>query len=231
MVCLVAAVAVAPALPAGATVVSRSTGTALGPGDSGADVVALQRALRAKGFYRGAADGEYGPTTASAVVAFHKVIDRDRSESWRASDWRRLDRFTPTSPTRRRGEPARIEIDIGHQVLYLIEDNRVKAIAPVSTGGGYTYISDRTGGPVVARTPRGDFELRWFGRGWNCDPVTGWCVYNYWSFSTYYGIHGYRTVPPYPASHGCVRLNTWDADRLSRHFFVGMPVHIWDTAP
>ena len=206
-------------------------GMALDPGDSGAAVVNLQQWLRARALFRGRVDGVYGPSTVSAVVAFHKVMDRTRSGSWLASDWDRLAAFVPTPPITRPGEPDRIEIDIGHQVLFLIEGGEVSAIAPVSTGGGYTYLSERSGQWVTARTPRGDFHLRWYGRGWRCDPVTTWCVYDYWSFSTYYGIHGYRNVPTYPASHGCVRLNTWDSDRLTPRFFVGMPVHIWDTAP
>ena len=27
-------------------------------------------------------------------------------------------------------------------------------------------------------------------------------------------IHGYPNVPTYPASHGCVRIETWDQDAL-----------------
>jgi hypothetical protein len=203
-----------------------------GPGrDRAEGGTGIDDCLRHRSLFGGPVTGTYGSTTASAVVAFHKVIGTERSESWRGSDWARLAAFAPEAPTRRRREPDRIEIDIGHQVLFLIEGGEVTAIAPVSTGGGYTYVSDRTGRPTVARTPRGDFTLRWFDRGWGCDPVTGWCVYDYWSFSTYYGIHGYHVVPTHPASHGCVRLNVWDSDRLTPHFFVGMPVHIWDTPP
>ena len=209
---------------------ARCEGMPLEPGDSGRAVAKLQSALKSKALFGGEVNGAYGASTVSAVVAFHKLLERERTGSWLASDWERLADFTPEVPTRRPREPNRIEIDIGHQVLFLIENDEVAAIAPVSTGGGYTYVN-RFGHPATAHTPRGDFNLRWYGRGWRCDPVTTWCVYDYWSFSTYYGIHGYRTVPTYPASHGCVRLNTWDSDRLTPHFYVGMPVHIWDTAP
>ena len=40
------------------------------PGDSGAQVRALQRALKSLGYSVGAVDGQYGPTTKTAVAAF-----------------------------------------------------------------------------------------------------------------------------------------------------------------
>jgi hypothetical protein len=46
--------------------------TTLAPGSTGPQVVALQRALKALGFYTGKADGAYGPKTQAAVSAFQK---------------------------------------------------------------------------------------------------------------------------------------------------------------
>jgi Putative peptidoglycan binding domain len=40
------------------------------PGDTGAQVKALQRALKALGYSVGAVDGQYGPTTKAAVASF-----------------------------------------------------------------------------------------------------------------------------------------------------------------
>lgn len=42
----------------------------LKPGDTGAQVKALQRALKALGYPVGKVDGQYGPTTKTAVAAF-----------------------------------------------------------------------------------------------------------------------------------------------------------------
>jgi hypothetical protein len=42
----------------------------LQPGDTGAQVKALQRALKSLGYPVGKADGDYGPTTKAAVTAF-----------------------------------------------------------------------------------------------------------------------------------------------------------------
>jgi peptidoglycan L-alanyl-D-glutamate endopeptidase CwlK len=44
-------------------------------GSQGADVVALQQALKAEGFDPGAADGDFGPGTEAAVIAFQNSED------------------------------------------------------------------------------------------------------------------------------------------------------------
>ena len=40
-------------------------------------------------------------------------------------------------------------------------------------------------------------------------------------------IHGYPNVPTYPASHGCVRTETWDQDALFPLISVGTYVYIY----
>ena len=42
----------------------------LADGDNGPQVVALQKVLKALGFYDGTPDGDFGPATKDAVVAF-----------------------------------------------------------------------------------------------------------------------------------------------------------------
>jgi hypothetical protein len=46
---------------------------ALKPGDTGADVKRLQRALKALGFSPGKADGSYGPATKTALARFQRA--------------------------------------------------------------------------------------------------------------------------------------------------------------
>ncbi len=45
----------------------------LSTGDSGSQVVALQKALKALGFYDGKVDGDFGSGTEAAVIAFQKA--------------------------------------------------------------------------------------------------------------------------------------------------------------
>ena len=128
-------------------------------------------------------------------------------------------------------ETERVEMDLSKQLLFLVKGGDVQAILPISSGGNYTYWSERNQKDVRAGTPRGDFTLNWYRKGWREDSTTGWWLYNYWAFTPFYGLHGYRSVPNYPASHGCTRVNLWNADWLESQLFVGMPVHIWDRPP
>jgi hypothetical protein len=202
---------------------------ALEEGDSGRAVEVLQDELRRRGLYRGTVDGVYGEATSYAVMAFHKALDLEPQYDWDRGDTLRLINFSGPLLPDRPGEPDRVEVDLGRQLLFVFEDHEVTAIVPVSTGGSYVYYSPRNDAVVRAETPRGDFELFHFARGWHCDPLTGWCIYNPWSFTPAYAVHGYNSVPEYPASHGCVRLTTWDSDELSDNYlFVGIPIHIWD---
>lgn len=40
-------------------------------------------------------------------------------------------------------------------------------------------------------------------------------------------MHGYSSVPNYPASHGCVRVTIPAMNRLWSLLRIGMPVHIY----
>lgn len=200
-------------------------------GDIGADVSELQRRLRDAGFYRGPITGVYDEITASSVVTLHKYLDIERAETFNALDWLRIEQLPEADIPHRWDEPDRVEIDTTRQLLYVIRDHSIVGILPTSTGSGRTYFSVRQGRNVRAATPHGDFRLYWRQYGWNCDSTTGWCVYNYWGFTAFYGIHGYRNVPSYPASHGCSRVHIWDSDWLDDYLFIGMPVHIWRERP
>jgi len=177
-------------------------------GATGPSVIRLQYALSQHGFYRGPVDGIYGRGTETAVIAFEKYLGLPRSGDFSALDWIRITLLPDAALPHRWDEPDRVEIDLRRQLLFVVEDHVVVGVIPTSTGSGETYFSVRNGRDVVAATPQGDFRLRWHEYGWNCDIVTEWCVYNYWAFTPYYGIHGYAQVPPWPASHGCSRVTT-----------------------
>ena len=44
-----------------------------------------------------------------------------------------------------------------------------------------------------------------------------------------FAIHGYADVPPYPASHGCVRIPIWIAPILYATHPIGTPVYIYNS--
>ena len=204
---------------------------AIAPGHEGAAVVRLQERLRDLGVYRGMADGVYGRETAASVVALHKVIGVERTNEWTVEDW------NLTEPpdhheilARNPGEADRVEVDLARQVMFVIRGSKVAAVIPVSTGNGERYWSKNggtDGGYVRATTPNGNFTLFRHIPGWRINYLGG--LYKPWYFTPYYAIHGSRSVPAYPASHGCVRVPTWESNHLDSFLEIGLPVHIWET--
>ncbi len=208
----------------------RSRPITIRPGAEGVVVVQLQERLRALGVFRGEADGVYGRETAASVVAFHKLIDVERTDRWLATDWDvdpALDHQAILD--RNPAEADRVEVDITRQLLFVIRDSDVAAIVAVSTGNGATYWSKNggtNGGYVKATTPRGDFTLFRHVSGWRVTYLGG--LYKPWYFTPYYAIHGSKRVPAQPASHGCVRVPTWESNHLDDFLTLGLPVHIWE---
>ena len=203
----------------------------LEPGDSGDDVAALQEALAKAGFY-------HWPSTVSLGAPRPRPWSHSTSTwGWTAAvpfsalDWIRLALLPDPGLPSRWSESDYIEVDLARQLLFLVEDGELARVMPVSTGGGYAYTSPRTGNTAIAN-PAGRLPAQVASVGMGVrSSATGWCVYKYWAFSDYYGIHGYRQVPTYPASHGCIRVETWDADWVESHLAVGMPLHVWRQPP
>jgi peptidoglycan hydrolase-like protein with peptidoglycan-binding domain len=194
----------------------------LSPGDSGAWVYRLQKGLADAGFRPGPFDGRFGRATLGAVYAFQKVHDLPRESTFDTAQWDLLD-VEPSLPPAE-VDPVRVEVDLERQVLFLVRDHQVQVTLPISSGNGGTF-TGRAGTPVRARTPEGSFR---FGRhigGWR----TSYLGDLYYPFYFYggYAIHGSWSVPPYPASHGCVRVEIHDMNYLRNELRLGMPVYIY----
>ncbi|NNF88877.1 MAG: murein L,D-transpeptidase [Acidimicrobiia bacterium] len=197
----------------------------LEPGESGPAVERLQQAMAEAGFFRDSIDGVFGERTATAVIAVHKALDVTRSASWSVDDWASLAGYPgPTLPVRN-DQDDRIEVDLTRQLLYRVQDGSVADIIPISSGNGELY-ANASGRLVRARTPRGSFTFYKQYDGWRISYLGG--LYRPWYFLGGYAIHGSASVPPYPASHGCVRVPNWEADYLASVLWVGLPVHVWD---
>lgn len=191
---------------------------AMAPGATGPTVAALQQRLAEVGFYRGMLDGEYGPGTAQAVMAFHKHLGLERTFEWQPVDWRYLDQFArpPALPD------DQIVVDLDRQLLYLHLDGEVH-ILPVSSGNGERY-RNASGRSVRAVTPTGTFRLYKHYAGAKRSYLG--VLWRPWYFRGGYAIHGSPSVPGRPASHGCVRIPNWEADWLASRLWIGMPVSI-----
>ena len=196
--------------------------TAISPGDNGPWVKRLQIYLAEAGFRPGLPDGQFDEVTLGAVYAFQKVHDLDRSGVFQKQHW---DLFDNSVDLPELGDaPDRVEVDLAKQVLFLVKNDRVEAVVPISSGNGESYRGS-TGAQVRARTPEGDYEFYKRVDGWRISYLGG--LYRPYYFRGGYAIHGSRSVPPYPASHGCVRVELHDMDYLVTELELGMPVFVY----
>lgn len=183
----------------------------LAVGSTGPEVRGLLRRLAALKIRTPRSGGRFTRATGDAVVAFQKSYGLPRDYVVNYKDWRRLERAS--LPTPRFPRPlSHIEIDKGRQILSVVREGRVIGVVPVSTGKtGNT----QTGSHFIQRKI---FVNTLFG---------GRVVMP--RFMTFYktqGIHGYAHVPPYPASHGCVREPLWVCDWVYDHSFIGERVYV-----
>ena len=186
---LAAATAAAVALPARA----RGSSLVLRLGDQGGAVLALNRRLAELTYLpRPAPEERFGEATFHAVVAFQKQRGLRRDGVVGARTRAALHAAVAPSPPVRAGERG-IQVLLRRQLAFLVEDGSVLRTVAVSTGApGY-------------ETPRGRFAVyRRERRSWSV-PYRVWMP---WAAYFAHGIafHAYPEVPPYPASHGCIRV-------------------------
>jgi N-acetylmuramoyl-L-alanine amidase len=169
-------------------------------GDRGPAVAALQAHLSKLGYWLGAADGNFGLTTEQAVYALQKAAGLTADGVYGPKTAAALDKGA--LPRTRSASGHVIEINLTLDLLMIVNDGKIAAVLNTSTGGGYTYTSD--GVTAVARTPTGQFRIFRSVDGMDVSPLG-----ELWRPRYFYGgyaIHGSDSVPPYPVSHGCVRL-------------------------
>lgn len=141
-------------------------------------------------------DGEF----IQSVYAFQKDQGLPRTGVVDQAFWARLASPAPARPRYR--EPAdHIEVSKAKQVLYLVRGGAVRQIIPVSTAGIAGYY-----------TPVGRFAIYRKVNGYDNGPLGTLLRPMY--FLNGYAIHGNPSVPPYPASHGCIRVPNFVINRL-----------------
>jgi hypothetical protein len=159
-----------------------------GPGARGPAVRLLQRRLAGL-HYAVPTHGVYDAGTGRAVMAYRKVTGMRRTTFASEPVFRALLRGRGAFRVRHPEAGHHIEADISRQVLALIDGRRVRSIYHTSSGtGGTPTVLGRF--RVYSKTPgvnsKGMVHSLYFIRG--------------------YAIHGYASVPPFPASHGCLRV-------------------------
>jgi peptidoglycan hydrolase-like protein with peptidoglycan-binding domain len=183
-------------------------------GDTGAGVARIARRLDDLGY----AVATRSPTSfdgalTQSVYAFQKAqaigVDGIVGPVTRAK-LRDPERVRP----RYRTPASHIEVDKNRQLVLVVEGGRVEAVVNTSTAGIPGYVTPEGRFSIFRRVPgisRSSLGLLWdalyFYRG--------------------YAIHGSTSVPPHPASHGCVRLPMWEAKRLFETIPHGEVVYVY----
>lgn len=164
----------------------------LAKGARGPSVLALERRLAELRYALRGVDGVFGHDTHEAVLAFQKVHGLARTGRVEPALWRRL--ATAGVPRAARGGDY-IEVDKRRQVLFVVRGGEVTRVVHVSTG-------------ATGNTPLGSWRVYRKVGGWD------WVLWYPLYFKGGFAIHGYPSVPAYPASHGCVRVPMWIAPSL-----------------
>ena len=153
--------------------------------------------------------------TSTAVLGFEKWAGLPRDGVLSPAVAEALSRSTRPEPALR-APGRRIEMQLQRQVALLIENGRVERVVHVSSGAG-------------GATPRGSFHVfRKERYSWSV-PFKVWLP---WASYFVGGVafHEFGSVPTYAASHGCIRVNHYDAPILFAFAQYGTQVDVlWET--
>ena len=158
-------------------------------------------------------DGQAGPATQSAVLAFQKWEGLTRDGQLGPQTLKRLQTASGPRLAPARGAAGVRRFSLDRQVALAIENDRVVRVIHVSTGKSSTP------------TPAGDYKIYAKIAKWWSVPFREWLL---WAVPFNGGIafHELAEVPPYPASHGCVRETFVNSKWMYDFSRVGMPVKV-----
>jgi hypothetical protein len=168
----------------------------------------LQKGLRSLGYVTPEGGG-YDDATGRAVLAFRKVNGMSRVTSASQTVYKKLFRGQGGFRLKHPGAGRHVEFDWSRQVLVFAQ------------GGHPVRIYHASSGKPSTPTVFGTFHFYSKTPGTN---AKGMVDSNY--FIGGYAVHGYVDVPPYAASHGCIRVpipnaaSIFDWIRLGETIFV-----------
>ncbi|MDR0482364.1 MAG: L,D-transpeptidase family protein [Cellulomonadaceae bacterium] len=165
-------------------------------GMKGADVKAMQKRLSALHFYVPKASGTYDANTQQAVWAFQKAKGLSRDGAVGPKTAKAMKKGLTVKPKSKSG--THLEVNLKKQILLYVKGGKVVKIFNVSTGSGI--------GESI-KTPKGTYKFSRQINGMHASTLSGGLMYRPKYFNGGVALHGYTSVPAYPASHGCVRIS------------------------
>jgi lipoprotein-anchoring transpeptidase ErfK/SrfK len=170
-------------------------------GAVGPAVTVLQTYLSSLGYWVGEPDGTFGDSTQQAVWALQKAAGLSTDGVVGPKTAAALEAGVVPKPRSTSGYV--VEVDLQDDLLMVVNGGKLLHTLNVSTGGGYTYTDE--GVTSVAITPSGVFHIYNVIDGLDVDSLGA--LWRPRFFVGGFAVHGDSYVPPFPASHGCVRVS------------------------
>lgn len=178
---------------------------------SSARAISLMQTMLTRRKYVVGARGQWDGRTGRALVAARKRLGLSRAPIWDRTLAKRFARGEGAYPVRFPEHGRHVEADLSMQLLALIgEGGKVERIYPTSSGAPAT--------PTIL----GSFSVYRKDLGTN---AKGMVHSSY--FIRGYAIHGYKEVPTYNASHGCLRVPVPDALSIFNWVRYGTKVDVY----
>lgn len=204
-------------------------------------VAEAQRIMTRFGIPAGPVDGASGPQTSRGLCVFRYLtglpVSRSSLDSATLSKLRDYDNrygsLQQIPASRRDGQRTYLVAHETCQAMVYVEYSSARG------GSYYKRVMPISTGITSHNTPNGNYWLGGTAKGWWCSTLypqtcsdnkdtdgrfgylrnhagrpAGWGnMYNFRTFkSGGWGVHGSKSVPTYPASHGCVRVTVADSD-------------------
>lgn len=190
----------------------RVTYTSLSKGQCGRVVAGFRKALNRLALVP--AQGRcFNGKMERAVLAYRKLNDMTRNARASKSVVRRIFNGKGGYRVRKPGLGDHMEAPLSKQVIVFAKGKKPYAIFPTASGKAST--------PTIL----GTYSFYWKDPGYNS---LGMYYSSY--FIRGYATHGYKSVPNYPASHGCLRTFISDQPRIYNITRIGMKVYTFGNA-
>lgn len=190
-------------------------------------VKTIEQRLAELGYNPGKVDGKTDSHFECAVMAFQKMNGLERNGQ---IDIQFIDALkNPLQPgASQKHEGIHAEADLQRQIMTVYLDDRILRILPISSGSDRTF-KEAGEGVQIAETPTGNFTF--FAHIWGVHESHLGELFNPVYFDKGgYAVHGELFVPPYGASHGCLRITIEDSEWFEKTVPIGSHLLVSETA-